>query len=1095
MSVYTPPDTSGPGARGASGSRIEAVRASAGSGKTYELTSRYLKSLVNKAPVEQILATTFTRKAAGEILERVLKRLAASVLEPTRAQELAEAIERPTLSQAQFSEYLMALVQNLHRINISTIDSFFNRLAGSFRYELELPVELKLLDQASPLALQMRLDAIRALLSTEAEIIPLIEGWLRQRPVRSITGALDREVQQLYEVFRQTRLEDWARLQVAPGPTPEQLERAQDVVADALSRASGMLQKALQKVIERLQAQDTKELLKDGLVAIVVGGSDSYSRKPIDPPLLAALQVLGQYAQTSVLDALAAQTRATGTLLHHFDRHYSAIRKEHGVVLFADLPLQLSRRAALLEQDPVAHRLDTPIRHLLLDEFQDTSPEQWAVLLPVATQVVEQRGSLFCVGDVKQAIYGWRGGVAEIFNQLQVDLPSLQWSVRARSYRSSQVVLDAVNEVFQHLTLAECLKEHAGVTQRWQAGYEPHEAVHRLPGYVLLKVGPGVQEESEEGDEEPLTQAGALEVQAAAEVAALARQHPDKSIGVLVRTNDAVRRLLFLLQKQSVDASGEGGNPIVDDPGVEVILAAFQLADHPGDGIASWRLRESPLKPLLLALAGLEAQGWSNTRVGSAIRRTVLERGLGPLISDWSVALAPISTPRTVRRLLQLVELAERFDPERGLRVSEFVSYVRAATVEEPSPARVRVMTVHKSKGLEFDLVYLLELHKRLLQSTPAVLIDRPDPTQPVRAVYRFAGKEIRALDAGLQAAYAQHLQREVSEGLCELYVAMTRARFALHMMVPARKATKTGLARAPLSHAAILRGTLRNQEVEETSEGGCVLFEAGDPLWSASLPLRPTSRSEGEGEATPSGPPGGFSGRSGEGEPWAIRLAPAGVPLRGYRRVQPSGLEQEASVHIDELLRTDEDPVLKQGIIFHAWMQHIRWLDQDGEPSDALLEALAREQGLTREGPGLRFPDGSHLGLPELVRRFRGMLRARPIREALSRPALEPGELVQLWLERPFVIRLDARIMQGSFDRAEVYYHGGKPIRAQVLDYKSDAVVLDEGGRRFLQQRLERYRPQLQAYRQALSHMVQLPLEQVGAQILWLQAGMVSVI
>jgi len=75
--------------RAASGSRIEAVRASAGSGKTYELTSRYLKSLVKKAPVEQILATTFTRKAAGEILERVLKRLAASVMAPERARELA----------------------------------------------------------------------------------------------------------------------------------------------------------------------------------------------------------------------------------------------------------------------------------------------------------------------------------------------------------------------------------------------------------------------------------------------------------------------------------------------------------------------------------------------------------------------------------------------------------------------------------------------------------------------------------------------------------------------------------------------------------------------------------------------------------------------------------------------------------------------------------------------------------------------------------------------------------------------------------------------------------------------------------------------
>src|SRR5689334_7619427 len=101
----------------------------------------------------------------------------------------------------------------------------------------------------------------------------------------------------------------------------------------------------------------------------------------------------------------------------------------------------------------MAFRLDGGIRHLLLDEFQDTAPPQWRVLRPLAEGVVNGRGgTFFCVGDGKQAIYGWRGGVAEIFDCLEDQLPALAKKELAQSYRSSQPVIDSVNQVFQNLT-------------------------------------------------------------------------------------------------------------------------------------------------------------------------------------------------------------------------------------------------------------------------------------------------------------------------------------------------------------------------------------------------------------------------------------------------------------------------------------------------------------------------------------------------------------------------------------------------------------------------------------------------------------------
>lgn len=1074
--------------------QVEAIRASAGSGKTYELTNRYLRQVVQQAPLHQILATTFTRKAAGEILERVLKRLAAAVLRASDAQSLSEAIGKPQLSTSEFSHHLMMLVQNLHRVSISTIDSFFNKLASGFKYELGLPPDLRLLDQAAPLATQMRLDSIRALLSSEASVIPLIEGWF-QRPVRSITGALDREFQQLYDVFRQSRLEDWQRLTFEPGLEPSQLERNRDIVADALARATGkQLPRALTKVLTLLDSGAYRDLLSGSLVGDAHAGKSTYYNVELDPVLFRALQALGQHAKSKLMESLSIQTESTGHLLQRFDEIYSQIRHDNGVVLFSDLPLRLAQRARELQAEPVAHRLDTPVHHLLLDEFQDTSPEQWAVLLPVAQQVREQKGSLFCVGDVKQAIYGWRGGVAEIFNQLQDDLPELSWSTRARSFRSSKVVLDAVNAVFQHLSQVECLQPHLTVARRWQEGYETHEAALDRPGYVELRIGPGESEtpEGEEDEEGAVLTPGGLERSVASEVAALARQLPERTIGVLVRTNEAVRRLLFLLQQENVEASGEGGNAIVDDPAVEVVLAAFQLADHPGDGVASWRLKHSPLRPILQALADQQGDGWSTAKIASIIRKNVLDQGFAPLISEWARTLAPLSTPRSVRRLLQLVELANRYDPDRGLRPSEFVSFVRAATVEEPSPARVRVMTVHKAKGLEFDVVFLLELDKQLLGMSPALLVDRPQPTQPLKAVYRNAAKEVRALDPGLMRAYDQYVQREVSEGLCELYVAMTRARFALFMTVKARSATKSGLRKVSLSHAGILRGTLLNRDEIETPAGNLVLYADGDPAWASKLEVSAPIQAPSDEKGAESG---GADGTGESHRAWRISLAKTQHSHRSLRVINPSGLEKEASVQIDDLLRTDDDPAIKQGVILHAWMQQLEWLDRQGEPDDAALEAVAAPLGLRRGGAPLRFSDRHVVTLEMLLKRFRQTLLAPEVRQRLTHPSLRENDALQLWRERAFVVRLEQRLVKGSFDRVEVVMRDGRPSRAVVLDYKSDAISAQGQGMRgaSLQERLERYRPQLHAYQQALSRILDLPVERIAAQILWLQPGIIS--
>ena len=115
------------------------IRASAGSGKTFQLTNRYLRRLMEQTPADEILAATFTRKAAGEILERVLLRLAKAARCDADGVELAKAIGAGEFTSSDFRTVLADLLSDLHRLRVGTLDSFFARLATNFTLELGLP--------------------------------------------------------------------------------------------------------------------------------------------------------------------------------------------------------------------------------------------------------------------------------------------------------------------------------------------------------------------------------------------------------------------------------------------------------------------------------------------------------------------------------------------------------------------------------------------------------------------------------------------------------------------------------------------------------------------------------------------------------------------------------------------------------------------------------------------------------------------------------------------------------------------------------------------------------------------------------------------
>ena len=187
------------------------IRASAGTGKTFQLSNRFIGLAARQAP-DNILATTFTRKAAGEILDRVLVRLAEAALKPKKLAELARHVDGPAIDRGRCLGMLREMIRHLHRLRVSTLDSFFVQIAQSFSLELGLPPGWEIAEEIADQAL--RGEAIRVVLQNEstADVVRLMHLLTKGEASRSVSEQIAALVKGLYGIYTEAPAEAWKSL-------------------------------------------------------------------------------------------------------------------------------------------------------------------------------------------------------------------------------------------------------------------------------------------------------------------------------------------------------------------------------------------------------------------------------------------------------------------------------------------------------------------------------------------------------------------------------------------------------------------------------------------------------------------------------------------------------------------------------------------------------------------------------------------------------------------------------------------------------------------------------------------------------------------
>lgn len=1063
-------------------------QASAGTGKTFALSNRFLRLLVRGAAPDSILASTFTRKGAGEILDRIVSRLGSAASSDREAAKLAGELELP-LTRAEATQLLRKMVDCLPTLQIGTLDGFFNRIARAFCFELGLPPDWTVVDPLR--ARVVHEQAIEAILGDEAtpQLLRLMSKAEADRRVADLVATT---VDELFVIYRDSTAEAWDQFGlVRPVPLAEAEEVASGL--EQLENAPSQIAEGAHKLAALLRAGSWEDAAGNGLLKKVREGATHYYKQAIPDAARDWARQADSLIRRQVTWLVASRTIATRDLLARFDAALQPLQLTAGELEFADVTFHLARNIQLQPKE-IADRLGRRTEHLLLDEFQDTAPQQWAVLKPLADHVTEPESgrTFFCVGDRKQAIYGWRGGESRVFDAIftsfgdrVAEAPPL-----VESYRSSNAVLELVNAVFGkfgQLAVGEKDSATQSVLSGWGREFKSH-----FSAYPKLL---GCAEVRQVATDDALDHQSLMLQATVAEVQRLYQRYPGKEIAVLLRGNTPIAKLAHLLQRAGIATSEEAGNPLTDAAAVEVILSAVTLADHPGDGPARFHVAHSPLGRHFGFQPEIASTQAANQRhaqsVAAEIRRQLLEAGYGPTVRNWARVLGEVCTEREAQRLEQLVEIAYAYDSTWTLRPQRFADYVREQRVADRTGARVRLMTMHAAKGLGFDIVVtpMMKSRSGWKSSNPQVVTGRSDPAGPIDAVSRFVRSDDRPLlPDRIQAIFEEYQAQQINEELCLLYVTLTRAKQHLSVLVSPKANPDWS------NESGILLRAIADELSADAEEG--LLGIWGDPNW---LPLTDTPSSAGAAEvlAAPL-PPGG------KVDCQPIRLAPPKRSSRGQAWNKPSSsrpdhvpvprsadrksLEKPASAaaapagRLKPVRSLTRDAAQQLGTAWHRLLQQVAW--QESAPDRARL--------LRSISPLLADPNERRQVVDEFLSRltqgdFAPWLAQAQVRDLVlkrdysaGRPLLEPLRL-DVRRELPFVVELEGQWLEGQIDRLVLVSEGNQLVAAHVVDFKTGSIAESE-----LEAEAARHAPQLQLYRQAIGQLFGLDLDAIATSVVF---------
>ncbi len=702
-----------------------AYSASAGSGKTYALALRYIALLFKGVEPSSILAATFTKKAANEMRQRVLSVL-KSLDDDFLANLQREYAIEPSFVKAKSKEVLDKFLNS--QSHIVTLDSFFTSILRSSALEIGLEPDFKINYSAHE---ELNRNFIKSLdRSGDIDSLVSLSLNLKKRNSQDIVELYDK----LFTIdvllpefsFKAHNLRDLEEsinsLRVETLELVTNLGTSKSAIANfAQSNIKEFIKKGLfekeslsehrlyAKYVKKDASLDAKYLELKGLIA-------SY-HIALEETILHYLFKLYQEYKRVRLEEVRAQNELDFNDILYFT--YRLLSSE-------------------ITKEFLYFKLDSKFLHILLDEFQDTSSLQYLILKPLIEEIFAGIGqsefrSFFYVGDVKQSLYRFRGGVEELFgyiaNEYGIKVENLE-----KNYRSAKLLVNGVNSLF------------SGKID----GFIPAIAHSKKEGYLKVVTS-----------EEPL-----IKVKDSIEEL-LANGVNINSIAALVFTNKDGVSLQEYLKEHNINSLLKTSSSLKSNPKIAALVGVVEYL------VTKEQIFIEPF----LQKCGIVLKEFSINYYPSILPFDLLQniiREYGYFDNDLNI--------------LKLLEFASNYTT-----LEQFLYEFNRSSIElaTKSVAGISIMTIHGSKGLEFEYVVVMDRLGKSAPNSGMLLFKDRSPIKIDNIYYRYSKKENFVLD------YKKSLEKEKEQSLKDklnlLYVALTRAEIGM-VIVKKEKASEFAL-------------------------------------------------------------------------------------------------------------------------------------------------------------------------------------------------------------------------------------------------------------------------------------------------------------
>jgi ATP-dependent helicase/nuclease subunit A len=803
------------------------VSASAGSGKTTALKQRFVQLLLSKSipanGLKNILAITFTNNAAREMKRRILDALKlASLGDPGALNEFQEFLSlRPAELTLQAAWMIDEILDNYSDFQVQTIDSFLSRVFKASALELGLSPDLEIvLDSAAILDDAFALFARQLSDGTTSsqlvnDLVPLLleSRAADDRFLWNPYSDLSAKVKDLYRrvllTSKQLRKEDYSA---------EIRERSEIIVRriralNALVGKPGLVKsKRFEGYVAFAKSRTINQLLerkfpppvtKTGSTPGVYQSAVEESASLCEEIELLRLQLIMLKARQHYQPYAEALTLFSGSI--------EAVKREQGRVDIGDVVKRLADYLKPGRVTEIYYGLSENLRHYLVDEFQDTNPIQWENLEPLIRDALSGKASLFLVGDTKQSIYGFRGADWRIMRHLQEDdvFPSAKKELRflKTNFRSFERILDFDKEVFKNIVPTKVVKgaESASGLSTDDALPKPS---FRNRGYVELTVIPP--------DAQLDDPAQSPQKQKLIGVVAdcINRGYRRSDITILSPRNSDIIEISGWLNEQHLPFVSHSSLDVRSRKITGELLALLQFLESPIDDLAFATFLLGDIVQHLLGLGGtpvnrkelldflfghrLDRRRGHPLYIGfrdafpdlwqQHFEETFNVVGYLPVYDLLSEIYKTLNLfalfPDEEATLVKILEVVKDFEEKGENSLKGFLQYAEDSSddadwdIDIPTDIdAIKVMTIHKAKGLESKVVIVL-LYDSRRHPGSLYLQEDGDELRIVRLTKK-AADEI----PDLSELYGKKEIAETVDELNKLYVALTRAEQEMYVI------------------------------------------------------------------------------------------------------------------------------------------------------------------------------------------------------------------------------------------------------------------------------------------------------------------------